>query len=138
MPDVKVHLRQVGPSTSEASLPRGHQVLVDRPEAKGGADKGPMGGEYFLTAVGGCFMSTLLAAIRAREAPVTNVRTEVTGVLAEDPARFTSVSLRVSADCDDDELLARLVHVAEHGCIMVTTLKRGVGFSVSTGAAARA
>ena len=138
MPDVKVQLRQVGPSTSEAMLPRGHKVLVDRPEAKGGADKGPMGGEYFLTAVGGCFMSTLLAAIKAREAPVTNVRTDVTGVLAEDPTRFASVSLLVRADCEDDELLDRLVQIAENGCIMVTTLKRGIEFSVSAGAAARA
>ncbi|MEE2904815.1 MAG: OsmC family protein [Gemmatimonadota bacterium] len=131
MPEVKVQLCQVGPSTSEAILPRGHQVLVDRPEAKGGADKGPMGGEYFLTAVGGCFMSTLLAAIKAREAPVTNVRTDVRGVLAEDPTRFSSVSLLVRADCEDGDLLNRLVQIAENGCIMVTTLKRDIEFSVS-------
>ncbi len=138
MPEVKVQLRQVGPSTSEATLPRGHKVLVDRPEAKGGADKGPMGGEYFLTAVGGCFMSTLLAAIKAREAPVTNVRTDVKGVLAEDPTRFASVSLLVRADCEDDELLDHLVQIAENGCGMVTTLKRGIEFRVSAEAAARA
>jgi putative redox protein len=136
MPEVKVQLCQVGPSTSEATLPRGHKVLVDRPEAKGGADKGPMGGEYFLTAVGGCFMSTLLAAIKAREAPVTNVRTDVKGVLAEDPTRFSSVSLLVRADCEDGDLLNRLVQIAENGCIMVTTLKRDIEFSVSAGVAA--
>ena len=138
MPEVTVQLRQVGASTRAALIPRGPTVLVDRPEAKGGADGGPMGGEYFLTAVGGCFMSTLLAAIKAREAPVTNVRTDVEGVLAEDPTRFASVSLLVSADCEDDELLERLVQIAENGCIMVTTLKRGIEFSVSAGAAARA
>lgn len=133
MAEVKVELRQVGPSTSESTMPRGHTALVDRPEAKGGADRGPMGGEYFLTAVGGCFMSTLLAAIRAREAPVSNVRTEVTGTLAENPTRFESVSLKVSADCNDQTLLERLVQVAENGCIMVCSLKRGVGFGVSVG-----
>ena len=136
MPEVKVQLCQVGPSTSEATLPRGHKVLVDRPEAKGGEDKGPMGGEYFLTAVGGCFMSTLLAAIKAREAPVTNVRTDVKGILAEDPTRFSSVSLLVRADCEDGDLLNRLVQIAENGCIMVTTLKRDIEFSVSAGVAA--
>jgi len=135
MPEVKVQLCQVGPSTSEATLPRGHKVLVDRPEAKGGEDKGPMGGEYFLTAVGGCFMSTLLAAIKAREAPVTNVRTDVKGVLAEDPTRFSSVSLFVRADCEDGDLLNHLVQIAENGCIMVTTLKRDIEFSVSAGVA---
>ena len=136
MPEVKVQLCQVGPSTTEATLPRGHKVLVDRPEAKGGEDKGPMGGEYFLTAVGGCFMSTLLAAIKAREAPVTNVRTDVKGILAEDPTRFSSVSLLVRADCEDGDLLNRLVQIAENGCIMVTTLKRDIEFSVSAGVAA--
>lgn len=138
MPEVKVQLRQVGSSTSEAMLPRGHTVLVDRPEAKGGEDRGPMGGEYFLTAVGGCFMSTLLAAIKAREAPVSDVHTEVTGTLEGEPPRFSSVSLQVSADCENDALLQHLVQVAENGCIMVNSLKRGVGFSVSVGAAADA
>ena len=133
MPEVKVQLRQVGPSTSESTMPRGHKTLVDRPEAKGGADKGPMGGEYFLTAVGGCFMSTLLAAIKARESPVSNVCTEVTGTLLDDPTRFASVSLQVSADCDDAELLAHLVHIAENGCIMVNSLKRGIEFGVTVG-----
>jgi putative redox protein len=134
MPEVKVQLRQVGPTTSESTMPRGHTALVDRPEAKGGHDEGPMGGEYFLTAVGGCFMSTLFAAIRAREAPVTNVRTDVTGVLVDEPTRFESVSLEVSADCDDPELLERLVKIAENGCIMVQSLKRGVRFDARAAA----
>lgn len=134
MPEVKVQLRQVGPTTSESTMPRGHTTLVDRPEAKGGNDRGPMGGEYFLTAVGGCFMSTLFAAIRAREAPVTNVRTDVTGVLVDEPTRFASVSLEVSADCDDAELLERLVKIAENGCIMVQSLKRGVDFDARVAA----
>ena len=134
MPEVKVQLRQVGPTTSESTMPRGHSTLVDRPEAKGGNDKGPMGGEYFLTAVGGCFMSTLLAAIHAREAAVSNVRTQVTGVLVDEPTRFESVSLEVSADCDDPDVLEHLVRVAENGCIMVQSLKRGVAFSARVGA----
>lgn len=135
MPEVKVQLRQVGPTTSESSMPRGHTTLVDRPEAKGGHDEGAMGGEYFLTAVGGCFMSTLLAAINARGAPVSNVRTEVTGVLVDQPTRFDSVRLEVSADCDDPELLEHLVEIAENGCIMVNSLKRGIGFSARVGEA---
>ena len=130
MPEVKVQLRQVGPTTSESIMPRGHKALVDRPEAKGGADNGPMGGEYFLTAVGGCFMSTLLAAIRARDAKVSNVVTEVTGTLVDEPTRFASVSLAVRADYEDEELFQHLLKVAENGCIMVNSLKRGVGFSV--------
>ena len=51
-----------------------------------------MGGELFLAAVGGCFMSNLLAAIRARNAEVSNVRTEVVAELADSPARFLTSS----------------------------------------------
>jgi putative redox protein len=130
MAEMKVRLRQVGPSTSEATI-REHKVLVDRPEAKGGDDEGPMGGEYFLTAVAGCFMSTMLAAIRAREADVSNIETLVTGTLAEGPARFTSVSLEVTGNCADSDLFERLVRIAENGCAMVNTLASGVDFSVS-------
>ena len=78
---MKIQLRQVSDSTSEAAI-RTHQVLIDRPTAKGGADSGPMGGELFLASVGGCFMSNLLAAIKARDADLTGVRTEVIGILA--------------------------------------------------------
>ncbi len=131
MPEIRVQIRQVGPSTSEATM-RQHTALVDRPEAKGGNDRGPMGGDYFLAAVGGCFMSTLLAAIRARGADVSNVRTEVTGTLAENPTRFSAVSLEVTGDYSDGDVFKHLVDVAERGCIMVNTLKGTVDFGVRT------
>jgi putative redox protein len=82
MTKMKIELRQVSFSTSEASL-RAHHVLIDRPQEKGGADRGPMGGELFLASIGGCFMSNLLAAINARKADISEVRTEVTGKIAE-------------------------------------------------------
>jgi putative redox protein len=122
MAEVKVQLRQISPATTELTV-RTHKALVDRPVAKGGTDQGPMGGEYFLGSVGGCFMSTLLAAIRAREADVTNVQAEVVGTLVENPSRFTAVDVHVSADYKDRELFEKLVQIAENGCIMVNTLK---------------
>ena len=82
-----------------------------------------MGGQLFLAAVGGCFMSNLLAAIKAREAAVSDVRVEVTGVVAEAPARFEKVELRVAAETRDQELLERLIEIADRGCIMMNTLR---------------
>src|SRR5208282_6432708 len=97
--EMKIQIRQISASTSEATMGR-HQVLIDRPAAKGGSDAGPMGGELFLASVGGCFMSNLLAAIKARDADVTGVETEVIGTVSEDsPARFVAVELGVSAQC---------------------------------------
>jgi putative redox protein len=87
-----------------------------------------MGGELFLAATGGCFMSTLLAAIRAREAQalITDVMVEVEGTLDQSPARFTAIELRVSAECEDRGLLEKLVEVAERGCIMMNTLRGSI------------
>src|SRR4029078_8062726 len=94
---MSIQIRQTGPATSEAGM-RQHKVLIDRPATKGGDDQGPMGGELFLASVGGCFMSKLLAGFKTRQANVTGVRTEVTGTLAESPARFTAIELCVSAN----------------------------------------
>src|ERR1700739_561350 len=101
--EMKIQLRQISTSTSEATMGR-HQVLIDRPAAKGGTDAGPMGGELFLAAVGGCFMSNLRGAIRARDAAVSDVRVEVAGTLADSPARFSGLQLQVEANCGDREL----------------------------------
>ena len=131
--EMKIQLRQISTSTSEATMGR-HQVLIDRPTAKGGADAGPMGGELFLAAVGGCFMSNLLAAIRGREADIFNVRVEVVGSLAESPARFAGVELRVAAESRDRELLERLVEIADRGCIMMNTLRGKLDLKVLIGA----
>ena len=120
--EIKVHLRSISASASEATLGR-HQVLIDRPAAKGGEDMGPMGGELFLAAVGGCFMSNLLAAIKAREANISDIRTEVIGILADSPTRFAAVELCVTADSPDRELLDRLVEIADRNCIMMNTLR---------------
>jgi len=119
---MKIHVRQSAASTSEATI-RGHKVAIDRPLDKGGADAGPMGGELFLAAIGGCFMSNLLAAINTRHAQVSGVQTEVIATLADAPSRFTAVELCVSAEFADRELFEKLVEIAEHGCIMMNTLK---------------
>jgi len=75
-------------------------------------------------------MSTLLAAIRAREAAVSGARVTVVGTLVDDPVRYTAVELRVSADCPDTALLERLVEIADRGCIMTNTLRATLALSV--------
>jgi len=133
MNELKIRLRQVSTSTSEATL-RDHQVLIDRPVDKGGVDMGPMGGELFLASIGGCFMSNLLAAIAAREAEISDVRVEVSASLADAPARFTGVELQVAAESRDRELLERLVEIADRGCIMMNTLRGKLDVKVLIGA----
>jgi putative redox protein len=99
-----------------------------------------MGGELFLASIGGCFMSNLLAAIKARAAGVTNVQTEVIGILAQAPARFSAIELHVHAESPSLELLEWLVEVADRGCIMMNTLRASLEIKifVATGTASTA
>jgi putative redox protein len=123
--DVHVQVRQISATTSECTA-RHHQTLSDRPEAKGGADRGPMGGEMLLMGLGGCFMSNLLAAVRARAAEVSDLSIAVTGTLAEAPARFAAIKMGISGNYRDRDEMEKLVTIAERGCIVANTLKTAV------------
>ena len=126
---LQVLVEQVGPSTSKVTA-RSHSVFVDRPTAKGGADRGPLGGEYLLIALGGCFTSHLLAAIRAREADVQDVRVKVSGTLDGSPESFTALTLDISAAATDEDLLRKLVAIAERSCQVTNTLRASVPISL--------
>ena len=90
-----------------------------------------MGGEYMLMGLGGCFTSNLLAAIKARNADVSNVTLDMAATLAENPARFSKIEIRVSADYEDRALMEKLLIISERGCIAANTLKGSVELSVS-------
>ena len=127
---LEVRIEQVGQSTAKG-LARSHTVLIDRPVAKGGADQGPLGGELLLLALGGCFMSNLLAAIRAREAAISDVRIAVTGTIDGPPDRFTGLALKISARHEDSALMGKLVTIAERACIVTNTLREGTPISIA-------
>ncbi len=130
MPTITVNLNQVDDATTAAQI-RQHAVDIDRPEAKGGHDKGAMGGELLLASLGGCFNSNLLAAIRARDLEINDIAIEVSGDLAEAPARFSSINMVVKSGFDDRETLEKLVKISERACIVANTLKGSVDLSVS-------
>jgi len=128
MGQVQAIVEQVGPSTSRG-IARSHTVFVDRPTAKEGADRGPMGGEYLVIALGGCFMSNLLAAAKARDAGITDARVTVTGTIEGTPERFTAFTLNLAATCDSG-LLRKLATIAERACIVSNTLKEAGPISI--------
>jgi putative redox protein len=129
MPAIAIQLRQSGPTTTQAAI-RTHRVLIDRPEAKGGQDQGPMGGELLLSSLGGCFASNLFAAARAREVDLNGVSIAVVGELADAPARFSAIVMRVSGGGADRENLEKLVTIAERACIVANTLRPAVDLTV--------
>ena len=130
MANVSVSVTQISPTASQG-MARHHANLCDRPEAKEGTDLGPMGGEMFLLGLGGCFMSNLLAAVRARNEDVSDLRVEVVATLAESPARFSDIELRVSGRYPDKEVMTKLATIAERGCIVANTVRDAVRLSLS-------
>lgn len=126
---LSVRLEQSGSSTATAQA-RTHTVLVDRPVAKGGEDRGPLGGEYLLVALGGCFLSNLLAVIRAREAAVSSVTVGLTGTIDSTPDRFTSFTMSVAAVHHDPELVRRFIAMAARACAVTNTLRRSADITI--------
>lgn len=120
---IQVQVNQVSDSAAEG-VARSHQVFIDRPTEKGGEDKGMMGGEYLLVALGGCFMSNLLAAIKAREADIKDVKLQINGTLESAPSRFSDIEVQVSAEASDRAQLEKLVEMADRACISSNTLRR--------------
>lgn len=130
MAQLEVHVRQVGAATAEGTA-RHHTVIIDRPVTKGGTDRGPLGGEYFLLGLGGCYMSNLLAAVRAREADVADVQIALTATIDGTPERFTAIQMKVTAAYKDAELMKKLISIAGHACFVSNTLRNALDLSVS-------
>ncbi len=117
-------------NTSSVGNARGHKLVMDRPNNKGGTNEGMMGGEALLNGLGGCFMSNLLAASKARGIELQNARANIEADIAEAPARFTAIRMLVSAQCNPPEELPKLVTIAERGCIVANTLRTAVELSI--------
>jgi len=122
---IGVGVRQTGPSASVGTA-REHEVAIDRPESKGGTNRGPMGGELLLLGLGGCLMSNLLEAIRVRKAPVSDVRFLVEGVLEGTPNRIVEVTVGVRARYEDRELMEKLLLMAERSCLVANSLREHI------------
>ncbi len=103
MTGIAVTLKQRDTTTSIATI-RNHQIVMDRPEAKGGHNVGPMGAEVLLASLGGCFMSNLRAAIVARDNRcVSGIALSSTATVATDAARFSAIHMRVIAEADPNQ-----------------------------------
>lgn len=130
MGNITANVRQIGLSASEGTI-RQHHVVIDRPEAKGGGDHGPMGGELLLASLGGCFMSNLLEAIRTREANIRDVSIDIVGNLEGTPPRYIAIELQIRADFDDEDFMQKLVTISERSCIVANTLRPAVDLTFS-------
>lgn len=126
---IQAKVIQSGPSLSVGQV-REHAVHIDRPVGKGGSDMGMMGGELLLVALGGCFMSNLLAVIQSRAANISQVELYIEGTLSQAPSRYSHIVLKVSAQHQDRDLLLKAVEMADRACIVANTLRSAVELEV--------
>lgn len=130
MAEITVTLTRTGTTASEARI-RNHSIVMDRPTEKGGENAGPMGGEALLAALGGCFMSNLVAAAQAREVELGEIEVSITGNIAGTPPVYDRIEMIVTGS-KIVEALPKLVTIAERGCIAANTLKAGLVLAVET------
>jgi putative redox protein len=128
MSEMTVTLTRKGNTASEASI-RDHKVVMDRPTEKGGENAGPMGGEALLGALGGCFMSNLVAAAQARDVELGDIDVTIVGTLKGTPPAYERINMTVTGPASV-ETLPKLVTMAERGCIVANTLKSGLTLTV--------
>ena len=128
--EVNVSVKQISATASQGQA-REHTLIMDRPESKGGENRGAMGGENLLMALGGCYMSNLLAAARSREIGLTDVQLDISGRLDTAPPRFAAIKMKISASCPDRQEMEKLVTIAERGCIVANTLKQAAEVQIT-------
>ena len=75
-------------------------------------------------------MSHLLAAIRARDAQISDVKIVASGTLDGSPERFTALTLTISATHTDAALLRKLAEMAERSCQVSNTLREAAPISL--------
>ena len=115
MADLMVTVKQVEDTPTSAGTARQHQVVIDRPKEKGGLDEGAMGGELLLLALGGCFMSNLIAAAKVRKVQIDDLSIDVHGTLAATSPRFESITLQVRGQSADESTFDKLIQIPERG-----------------------
>lgn len=87
-----------------------------------------MGGELLLLSLGGCYLSTFLAALRAEdpEADASELHLCVDGTLVPTPTRFSEITVTVSAPAALEGLISKPLIKAERGCIVHNSIRDAV------------
>jgi len=129
MSDHRVTLTNVEGDPALHVRVRDLDLYLDSPEERGGTNKGPSSREYFLMAVGGCFLKNLRAAIAARDADVHDIEVEAIGTQAEAPRRIAHVELVITAHYSDEAQMHHLVEIADRGCLIANTVRGAVEMS---------
>ncbi len=105
----RAHLTWKGGRHLEATI-RDHTVQTDKPEAKGGSDKGAMPSELYLASLGSCMAMSILAVAEKRRAEVGSLSVDASCDFDEDGAMTdiqVTVNVESPASRNDWKVIAR-------------------------------
>lgn len=83
-----------------------------------------------LLSLGGCYMSTLIAAARARDLDPSDLSVTVDADIGGNPQQFERATMTVHGDVDDEATLQKAIDIAERSCLVTNTLKGGMTVDV--------
>jgi len=129
--EVRVKVSQASASLSHGTIEYSNsQYPIDRPVEAGGSGAGALGGEIWLVGLGGCFMSTLLAEVRERNADIDEVEINTIGTHSEELRRFTKIQLVVTANYEDKELFETLIRDSRIKCLVMNSMSSEIELNI--------
>jgi putative redox protein len=110
---VRIVARRIDGLAHEIDLEGGHELIVDEPVDRGGADTGPRPTQLLAASLAGCTAITVEMYAERKGWDVGKVEAEVeVSYDGPVPSRF-EVALRLPAELDDEQR-QRLLVIAEH------------------------
>lgn len=110
---MRIVARRISGLAHEVDLEGGHELIVDEPVDRGGADTGPRPTQLLAASLAGCTAITVEMYAERKGWDVGKVEAEVeVSYDGPVPSRF-EVALRLSAELDDEQR-RRLLVIAEH------------------------
>ena len=110
---------------SVVSNNRGHQVVVDLPQAKNGDDSGPTAFELSLMALAGCFSTIFVLVASKLRVKIDSLKVDCEGQTTDDGMQFTSITTTVEVSSPEEEAtLKKILEKTEDICPVGTIFNR--------------
>ncbi len=110
---------------SVVSNNRGHQVVVDLPQAKNGDDSGPTAFELSLMALAGCFSTIFVLVASKLRVKIDSLKVDCEGQTTDDGMQFTSITTTIEVSSPEEEAtLKKILEKTEDICPVGTIFNR--------------
>lgn len=128
---IRVDSIWLGDKKSKASI-RDFTLIIDNPKERGGTNLGPRPTETLLAALGGCFIIALSRIGERMRISLSDLQLELRGRINQEShsVEKINISVRITADQNDQRRLERLVQIAREYCTVSKTLEAPTNITI--------